>query len=155
MSWGRLPGAIGGGSQGGFLTGLTWFHSSNRVVTGNPIALVYDANASPLGFLARQYTAAINDEFEIIIPLKAGTYELYCRGSKHPSRGILSVYVDGGFVVNWDMYDPTTNYFMADFTASINVPSDKEVKITGKAASKNPNSTGYYIILQYWEIRRQ
>lgn len=108
-------------------------------------------------FGGQRYSAApaSGDEVSYDEGLSAGTWKLRVAYVKNVAYAIGTVSVDGVDVGTIDSYiasgNPTNN--VASFTGIV-VPTAKNVRVRIRVVSRNASATGWFFLLQGFEMRR-
>jgi hypothetical protein len=118
------------------------FHHAALVVVGNPIVV----NVDPLqiyNFTARQTAEAINDTFQNVVTLAAGTYTLTVVCAKTSASGIITWYLDENLIGTTDLYNAATVRNVELQVSGIDIETGGLHQLTGEVGSKNASSSSY------------
>jgi len=119
----------------------------NTGVSGNAISWV-DVTGAANGGVFRQNPAAINDQIDWDIALKAGQYTVYVLGITNTSRGIQTLLINGGTLTTFDWYS-ASQVLNVIKSYSFTVTVDGVYSFSSKMAGKHASSTGYVMTMSY------
>lgn len=120
---------------------VTHFHFNSVVDHGNPIAFAVVAN-DEFGGKWRQNTAALDDEFHFVVPLKAGNCAVVVRANTTTTCGIMTFTTDEGNTCTIDLYSAALVHDNV-LSATLTIVAEGNHQINVKMHTKNALATSY------------
>lgn len=123
------------------------FHSESAVLHGNALAWTAD-NAQMLGGFFSQSAAALDDEFQFNMALKAGIHKMTFFVRTGAGSGIITLTTDEGHSYTIDLYAAATANNVHK-TVNVTIDADGNHTFNCKMHTKNASSAGYNCNLGY------
>lgn len=133
---------------------MLW-HRFSTVLVGNPISS-FNSGSQNFNTSSLQTVSALNDEFEHLFYLEAGTYNFIAFGTRDSGHAMVTWKVDGVTIAtNQDWHNATAQFNVQQTVSSVSVGYSGLHTLNGKATSRNAsNVTSHNLVFTYMAFRK-